>query len=76
MTTSEWIAHVDRLRESDDLLARGAWHGYTDAPGGGAPMRGRYYLVRWASPTVAVSHDDRDVLVGLAHAIERAVGSG
>lgn len=37
MTTSEWIAHVDLLRESNDMLARGRWHGYTAAPFGKAP---------------------------------------
>lgn len=73
MTTSEWIAHVDQLRESNDMLARGHWHGYTSSPGGGAPMRGEYFLVRWAQPTVAVSHDDRSVLISLATDIERAV---
>jgi hypothetical protein len=69
MQTSEWIAEVDRLREGDELLRRGYWHGYTAARGV-APMKGEFYLVRWEQPTVAVSHDDRDEVIRLAKAIE------
>lgn len=74
MNTNEWIAHVDALRREDDALAAGEWHGYTHAMSGEAPpMRGRYYLVRWVKPTVAVSHDDPDELLDLARIIERAL---
>lgn len=76
MTIQDWIRHVDRLREKDDLLAQGYWHGYTAGraiESGSAPMRGEYYLVRWARPTVAVSHDDRDEVVRLARLIEEAI---
>ncbi len=73
MNTVEWIAEVDRLRESDELLQRGAWHGYTDREGGAAPMRGTYYLVRWARPTVAVSSDSTNEVLAAARAIESAL---
>lgn len=76
MTIQDWIRHVDHLRLEDELLARGEWHGYLDSEhGGGAPMRGHYYLVRWKQPTVAVSHDDREEVVRLARVIEEAVES-
>lgn len=74
MDTSEWIAHVDRLRMEDDLLSRGGWRGYTTAMGGEAPMRGHFYLVRWQQPTVAVSHDDPERVLELARLIESAMG--
>lgn len=72
-TTSEWIAYVDRIRKTNANLARGEWHGYTSASGGTAPMRGRYYLVRWNDPTVAVSDDDWVRVIGLAWTIEEAL---
>lgn len=72
MNTAEWIAHVDRLRTEDELLAVGEWHGYTETEPGSSPMKGAYYLVRWRSPTVAVSHDDPDEAIKLARVIERA----
>lgn len=74
--TSEWIDNVDMLRQSNRLLGKGHWHGYTAALGGEAPMRGAYYLVRWNAPTVAVSHDDPDEVVKLAEVIEVALSSG
>jgi hypothetical protein len=72
LTIQEWIREVDDLRRTDELLAHGAWHGYL-APGDGGPMRGGYLLVRWARPTVAVSHDLRDVAVSTARVIETAI---
>jgi hypothetical protein len=71
-TVQEWIRYIDECRKTNVHLARGHWHGYMDAPGGAAPMRGRYYLVRWETPTVAVSHDDWSLLIGLASTIEEA----
>lgn len=69
---SDWISHVDAQRRCDDLLAAGAWHGYLNAEGGG-PMRGRYFMVRWATPTVCVSHDEPQVTLDLARRIEEAL---
>jgi hypothetical protein len=73
----DWIRSVDRERLNDPLLARGAWHGYMQGgygePTGVAPMRGRYVLVRWREPTVAVSHADPSTVLELARVIERAL---
>lgn len=74
-TLNEWIARIDRERLTDTLLRRGAWHGYTAAARGEAPMRGEYFIVRWARPTVAVSHDDPDECLRLAGIIERALAA-
>lgn len=75
MNTSKWIAYVDSLHREDEWLARGEWHGYTDPAGVSTPMKGTYYLVRWASPTVAVSHDDRESALALARLVERALAA-
>lgn len=69
---SAWISHVDGLRGHDARLASGEWHGYLND--GVAPMRGRYCMVRWCEPTVAVSHDDPARVVSLAKSIERSLG--
>jgi hypothetical protein len=74
ITVQDWIREVDALRANDELLARGYWHGYRDLEGSGTPMRGKYYLVRWGRPTVAVSHDVREEIIRLAREIERAIG--
>jgi len=63
LNTSEWIAYVDQLRDSDPLLQAGAWHGYLnerdeaykftddpenwEPPNPAHPLRGRYVLARW-----------------------------
>lgn len=74
MTIQDWIRHVDQLRIEDEFLERGYWHGYlASEERSPAPMRGYYYLVRWAQPTVAVSHDDPDEVIRLARAIEEAI---
>ena len=76
MTVQEWIARIDRKRDADDLLSAGSWHGYLEDPlatYGATPMRGRYVLVRWESPTVAVSHDYPDEVIALARRIETAL---
>jgi hypothetical protein len=74
MDTAQWIGHVDDLRNRGGLLAFGEWHGYTTDPmHDGPPMRGYYYLVRWAKPTIAVSHDDPAEVVELAKSIERGL---
>jgi hypothetical protein len=74
LSVQDWIREVDELRKGDELLARGYWHGYRDAPGASSrPMRGKYYLVRWEEPTIAVSHDFRDEVVRLARVIEAAL---
>lgn len=71
-----WIRRVDGLREKDDLLARGAWHAYKSGPGGDAPMVGEFFIVRYRSPTVAISNYDQDELLRLAHQVERALQLG
>lgn len=68
---SAWIRHVDELRGRGGHLAFGEWHGYLND--GAAPMRGRYVMVRWREPTVAVSHNDPENVVSLARAIERGL---
>jgi len=79
-TIQEWIAHVDRLREDDWLLSRGAWHGYlNDVPHGGGVLRGYYVLARWrpapggSGGSVVVAHDDSRRVVKLAHRVEEAL---
>jgi hypothetical protein len=76
MTTAEWIAHVDGLRRIDKWLTRGEWHGYTELDAARTPMKGKYYLVRWNSPTVATSHDEPESAVALARLVERAMADG
>lgn len=72
---SEWIERVDALRAQGGPLASGEWHGYLDVQGDDVPMRGRYYLMRWKVPTVAVSHDDPEHVIALARAIEGALST-
>lgn len=83
MTTDEWITHIDAERErrsgsTDNApLAAGDWHAYGNSfSSGNSPMHGRYVLVRWADPTVAVSHDDPEEAKRLARLLEAALEPG
>jgi hypothetical protein len=76
MNVSEWIAEVDQARQGSALLARGAWHGYlrdSAVSYGANPMRGEFFLVRWALPTIGISSDSREELYELAYMVESAL---
>jgi hypothetical protein len=73
VTTEQWITRIDAARREDEWLRRGEWHGYTNPGGSGAPMKGLYYLVRWASPTIAISHDEPANVLALARLVEQAL---
>lgn len=74
-----WIAAVDAARASDNLLAAGDWHGYIATeeplalPDATRPMKGRFCLIRWRTPTIAVSTDSEDATIAAAKLIERAL---
>lgn len=74
-----WLAAVDAARAEDELLGAGDWHGYIadeDTPGAvvaSHPMKGRYCLIRWKTPTIAVSTDSEEATIAAAKLIERAL---
>lgn len=69
LTISEWRDRASDACGNDPLLARGDWHGYINGADDG-PMVGAYMLVRWVTPSIALSDDDPDELIVLARAVE------
>lgn len=78
---SDWIAYVDRLRETDALLSRGWWHGYLNQhPDGyplhpGHPLRGLYVLARWKNGdgSIVVAADSPEACLDFARRAEYAL---
>lgn len=71
-----WIDCFNVIRRDHEQLRRGRWHAYLEDGRDTGPMRGRYILVRWETPTIAISGNSRDDLVGQACMIEDTLTPG
>lgn len=69
----KWVTRIEEENAMSPPMARGQWKGYLSDRDTAGPMRGRYTLVRWNRPTIAVAHDNPDECLRLARLIEEAL---